>query len=90
MYAIDASKTPAGHVVTHPATLAAPAVSSTCGEQQLPCAAPVRSTRAQHLGIAQVFTDKSNEVLSLRIDEVDGLLVGVTEFEEVIGNVESG
>src|SRR5262245_31303061 len=42
------------------------------------------------LGIAQLVTYKRNEVLSLCIDEADGLLIGVAQFEQVIGNVESG
>ena len=52
--------------------------------------APAALYATHALDIAELFAYKRNEVLSLRIDKADGLLVGVTELEEVIGNVESG
>ena len=55
-----------------------------------PPQAPAALHAIHALGIAQLFAYKRNEVLSLRIDEAKGLLIGVAEFEEVIGNVESG
>ncbi len=69
-----------------------------CGESFCPAkqtthalasCAPSR-TKSDPLGIAQLFAYKRNEVLSLCIDKADGLLIGVAEFEQVIGNVESG
>ncbi len=59
-------------------------------KQNASALAPAALYAAHTLGIAQLFAYQRNELLSLRIDEADRLLVGVTKFEEVIGNVESG
>lgn len=59
-------------------------------KQNTSASAPAARQAADTLGITQLFAYKRNEMLGLRIDEAGGLLVGITEFEEVIGNVESG